>query len=82
MGEQCYREYEALVAGTYPRRRLPINTATHILDLLPVVRVDDGPRSARLLRAKGRELDGKDATTVPANAVLGATCLLTALELA
>ena len=42
VGEQCYREYEALVAGTYPLVDASSNKHRNaILDLLPVVRVED-----------------------------------------
>jgi len=84
VGEQCYREYEALVAGTYPLVDATANKHRNaILDLLPVVRVDDWSMvTPSFLRAKGRELDGKDYDVSILYLPFWYDLLLTALELA
>ena len=84
VGEQCYREYEALVAGTYPLVDASSNKHRNaILDLLPVVRVDDWSTvTPSWLRAKGRELDGKDYDVSILYLPYWYDLLLTALELA
>ena len=84
VGEQCYREYEALVAGTYPLVDASSNKHRNaILDLLPVVRVEDWATvTPSFLRAKGKELDGKDYDVSILYLPYWYDLLLTALELA
>jgi len=84
VGEQCYREYEALVAGTYPLVDASTNKHRNaILDLLPVVRVDDWSTvTPSFLRAKGKELDAKDYDVSILYLPYWYDLLLTALELA
>lgn len=84
VGEQCYREYEALVAGTYPLVDATDNRHRNaILDQLPVVRVKDWRAvTPTYLRAKASELDGKDWDVSILYLPYWYDVLITALELA